>query len=110
MIDWYKVNDLYDEIGAEDFAEVVELFLEEVDDTIQQLRDGVGEAEVEACLHFLKGSALNLGFREFSTLCAMGESKAAAGEPGAVNLDEVVASYDRSKERFLAELKARLAA
>ncbi|WP_457772587.1 Hpt domain-containing protein [Phycobium rhodophyticola] len=104
------MSELHDEIGEEDFAEVVELFLEEVDGTIQELRDGVEEDRVEACLHFLKGSALNLGFREFSTLCASGEARAAGGEPGAVDLGEVVVCYDRSKERFLSELQSRLAA
>ena len=30
MIDWPRVKELKDEIGAEDFGEVVDLFLEEV--------------------------------------------------------------------------------
>ena len=30
MIDWQRVNELRDEVGAEDFEEVVDLFLEEV--------------------------------------------------------------------------------
>ena len=29
MIDWARVSELRDEVGAEDFDEVVELFLEE---------------------------------------------------------------------------------
>ena len=38
MIDWTRVSELRDEVGAEDFDEVVELFLEEVDEAIKILR------------------------------------------------------------------------
>ena len=110
MIDWDKVTELREEIGDEDFAEVVELFLEEVDEAILGLRDGVAQGELESSLHFLKGSALNLGFRAFSTLCADGETAAAGGEYDRVDLSEIIQSYDESKTVFLAELKARLAA
>ena len=110
MIDWNRVSELRDEIGDEDFGEVVELFLEEVDSAIDELRNGLADDSVEESLHFLKGSALNLGFAEFSTLCAAGESKAAAGEANTVDLGNIVLCYDRSKETFLQELDARLAA
>ena len=39
MIDWARVSELRDEVGAEDFDEVVELFLEEVDEAIAALCD-----------------------------------------------------------------------
>lgn len=39
MINWKRVNELRDEIGPEDFAEVVELFLEEVEQVIDKLRE-----------------------------------------------------------------------
>ena len=39
MIDWARVSELRDEVGAEDFDEVVELFLEEVEEAIAALRD-----------------------------------------------------------------------
>ena len=39
MIDWACVSELRDEVGVEDFDEVVELFLEEVDEAIVALRD-----------------------------------------------------------------------
>jgi HPt (histidine-containing phosphotransfer) domain-containing protein len=110
MIDWAKVTELRDEIGAEDFAEVVELFLEEVDEAIGQLRGGLPEEKLECCLHFLKGSALNLGFRAFSDLCSAGESAAAGGDYGAIDVGAVIASYDASKAMFLEEFDGRMAA
>ena len=95
-----------DEVGAEDFEEVVELFLEEVEDTISQL--GAEGRSVEHDLHFLKGSALNLGFGDFSELCRAGEAAAAAGREDTVNLDDVAASYGVSRDAFLTELSEKL--
>ena len=51
MIDWDRVNALRDEVGPEAFAEVVELFLEEVDEKVVPLthaaRDGIDAAAFE---------------------------------------------------------------
>lgn len=102
LINWAKVSELRGEVGAEDFDEVVELFLEEVEATISQL--GADGRSVEHDLHFLKGSALNLGFAEFSELCRSGEAAAAAGDADSVNLYAVVTSYSASKDAFLAGL------
>ncbi|MDQ2090406.1 Hpt domain-containing protein [Marimonas arenosa] len=110
MIDWDKVIELREEIGEEDFAEVVDLFLEEVDEAMTQLRAGLPQEKWECCLHFLKGSALNLGFEAFSTLCASGEVAAASGDHDEIDLAEVITTYDQSKATFLADLKDRLAA
>lgn len=110
MIDWEKVRELRDEIGAEDFSEVVDLFLEEVDEAMSKLRSGIPDEKLECCLHFLKGSALNLGFRAFSDLCARGETAASSGQYGQIELGEIIASYDASKELFVSELDARMAA
>ena len=110
MIDWEKVTELRSEIGEEDFAEVVELFLEEVDEAMGTLRAGLPQEKWECCLHFLKGSALNLGFEAFSTLCAQGEAAAANGLLDEIDMNRVIASYDHSKATFLAELSDRLAA
>lgn len=107
LINWDKVGELRDEVGAEDFDEVVELFLEEVEETILQL--GADGRSVEHDLHFLKGSALNLGFVQFSELCRAGESAAAAGNADSVDLNAVVTSYGASRDVFLAELPKNLA-
>ena len=110
MIDWSKVNELRQEIGDEDFAEVVDLFLEEVEEAMQKLRDGCPNDKLECCLHFLKGSALNLGFDAFSKLCAEGEVAAAQGNGGQIDTGEIIRVYDDSRALFLDELPQRLAA
>ena len=104
MIDWSRVRDLQDEIGAEDFAAVVEIFLEEVDATVTDLDRDRHACALEAQLHFLKGSALNLGFRHFSVLCQEGETAAARGNAHAIDIDRILESYRASRREFLARL------
>ena len=52
MIDWVRVSELRDEVGAEDFDVVVELFLEEVDEAIAALSDLTDLSELEPQCHF----------------------------------------------------------
>lgn len=112
MILWSRVNELRDEVGADDFKEVIDLFLEEVEGVIDRFRtDGDGDrSQLEQELHFLKGSALNLGFSEFSDLCQAGERLSAEGKAETVDLAEIVASYDRSKAAFFDGMQEHLAA
>ncbi len=106
MIDWSRVTELRDEIGAEDFGEVVEIFLEEVETVLDKLRAG-DRNELEQNLHFLKGSALNLGFEQFSTLCQDGERLSSQGQSDGVDLPAVVTLYETSKTNFLTEMETR---
>lgn len=106
MIDWPRVKELREEIGAEDFGEVVEIFLEEVETVLDKLRAG-DRGQLEQDLHFLKGSALNLGFEQFSTLCLEGEREAAEGNSGSVDVASILASFAASKTCFLKELPER---
>lgn len=101
MIDWGRVNDLAAEIGADDLAEVVALFLEEADEVIERITTEAGAGPLEADLHFLKGAALNLGFESFAALCQEGELRAATGDT-AVDLVEICSVYSASKQAFAA--------
>lgn len=109
MIDWGRVKELRDEIGADDFDEVVALFLEEADEVIARIAPSAGAKALEADLHFLKGAALNLGFADFAALCQDGERRAAAGDNG-VNIGPVRDSYQESKITFGLGLARSLAA
>lgn len=110
MIDWDRVQNLRDEIGADAFGEVVELFLDEVDTEIEKLRQPDAGQNLEALLHFLKGSALNLGFADFAGLCHHGERAAATGQRDTIDLNAVLGCYARSKSEFLDGLAQVIAA
>jgi HPt (histidine-containing phosphotransfer) domain-containing protein len=110
MIDWDQVRKLRDEIGADAFGEVVDLFLEEVETEIAKLRAPPPTLDLEAQLHFIKGSALNLGFAEFAELCQRGEAAAAGGQADSVDLTGVLDCFDRSRAAFMASLRSEMMA
>lgn len=104
MIDWERVETLRDDVGGESFNDVVALFLQEVDEVIDRLRQAPDLTVLEQDLHFLKGGALNLGFSGLGALCESGERRAASGHGAAVSLPEVVALYEQSRHVFLERL------
>jgi histidine phosphotransfer protein HptB len=110
MIDWKRVDELRNEIGADDFLEVAGMFLDEADQTIAALSGGLSAREVEGQLHFLKGSALNLGLADLAAICQEGERLAAAGHGATVELTRVVMVYHASKVAFLGGLARDTAA
>ena len=110
MIDWTRVRQLQDEVGAEDFDEVIDLFLEEVGTAIARLEVLQDRSKLGDDLHFLKGSALSLGFKEFSDLCHDGETTSANGCPDSVDVTALIECYHSSKGVFLAEYEHKLVA
>jgi HPt (histidine-containing phosphotransfer) domain-containing protein len=104
MIDWTRAGELRQEIGDDGFAEVVELFLDEVEDVVMRLGSAPTPATYEQDLHFLKGSAWNLGFTHFGALCQDGERRAAKGDGAGVDIGAVIESYGASKAVFMAGL------
>jgi HPt (histidine-containing phosphotransfer) domain-containing protein len=102
MINWERVNELRDEVGSDDFLEVVDLFLEEVEDVIERLKASPDPAAYEADLHFLRGSAVNLGFDELGDVCAKGEKFARQNNPSDFDLTQVFQTYELSMALFLA--------
>lgn len=103
MIDWTRVNELREEVGAEDFDEVVELFLSEVEDRLSTLSANKPLPQIEEDMHFLKGSALNLGFTGFAALCQTAETAAGSGVAWG-DTERVFASYQASKAQFINDL------
>jgi len=100
LISWERVNELRDEVGIEDFREVVAMFLEEVEDTMVRMIAVPDLSRLEDDMHFLKGSALNLGFLEFGDLCQAGEKAASNGEAHTIDLDTIFEAYAASKSVF----------
>ena len=100
MIDWDRIEELRAEIGQEDFGEVVDIFLEEVEEGLARLRAATTAEALAAEFHFLKGSALNLGFQSFSTLCQAGETAASEGSYSKADIDAILSCYEASKKAF----------
>lgn len=101
MIDWDRVAELRDEIGAESFDEVVDLFLTEADAVILRLRADADPKTLESDCHFLKGAALNLGFKTLAAQCQLRETQAATGQKVA-DLTMVYDCYQASRQALLA--------
>lgn len=107
MIDWEQVNILRADLG-EGFDELVEVFLDEMDGAVARLDPSAPPERIAGDLHFLKGSALNLGFAAFAGLCAAGELQAGGG--AWVDLAPIRTSYRDSRLVFLAGLQGDRAA
>lgn len=105
MIDWKRIKTLRDEIGEDDFPEVVEIFIEEVSKMIESLRTAPKLETLGADLHALKGSALNLGFGSFADMCQKGETAAADGRAAEIVIAPILQCYEDSRDIFLAGLE-----
>lgn len=110
MIDWRRVEELREEIGADGFSEVADMFLDEAEQAVQALQSGLAAGEIAAQLHFLKGSALNLGLSELAAICQEGERKAAAGAGGGIDVRQVAAIYRDSRAQLVQRLATDSAA
>lgn len=108
LVDAERVAELRDEIGADEFGEVVEIFLEECDAAVERL-SGAEAGAVEAELHFLRGAAMNLGLAALAAACQRGEAAAGAGEGASVDRAGVVDLYARSRAALLASEESRAA-
>lgn len=109
MIDWDRLRELRSEIGKDEFAEVAAMFLDEADEVVGRLSRTMTARELENTLHFLKGSALNLGFAALAHLCQDGERRAATGDT-AIDVEAVRAAYFASKTALTAGMDQDFAA
>lgn len=109
MIDWTRAEELRREVGEEDFPEVVEIFLEEVDELFDRLSDAASNGTLSDDLHFLKGSAASLGFVGLSALCEAGEHACASGNASEVSVDGLRAEYLAARGIFLERFAPRAA-
>jgi HPt (histidine-containing phosphotransfer) domain-containing protein len=100
-VDLERLTSLRDDIGAEDFADVVLLFFSEIGEKLEQMR-AEPETLSEGDFHFLRGSAANLGFTEMARACAAAEAACTAGSDP--DLKAVTASFDAAQALARAEV------
>lgn len=107
MINWQRTTELAEEVGPESFDEVFDLFIDEVEDALTRLT----ATDIEMLrkqMHFLKGSALNLGFRAVANLCQSAESDVDLKSVANQRIVETRALFQKSKSLFLEEKADKL--
>lgn len=110
MIDWERLAELQADIGTESLAEVVEIFLAEMDATIADLGGHPDSAALADGLHALRGAAANVGFSVLADLAGQGEESARSGRKPADLRDlliDVQGQYGRDRAVLIRELPSR---
>lgn len=100
MINTARIQELKDEVGEDDLFEVIELFCEEVEEVLDDL-GSAESAEIPGHLHFLKGSALNIGLDAVSDLCRTEEQRLKSDPSATADIDAIRAIYATSKDALL---------
>lgn len=80
MIDWARLRELEDSLGAEGLAELVDVFMDEIEEGARRVGSSESARSSEEAFHFLRGSALNLGLAGIAELCQQGERIAGSGD------------------------------
>ena len=86
MIDWKRMAALRHEVGEDEFAPLVELFLDEIEGAIMTMVPNDPD-RMEQRLHFLKGCGLNMGLNAFCRLCDTWERMVATGLGDQLDVD-----------------------
>lgn len=103
MIDQSRLDELRAEIGSEDLAEVIGMFCEEVEEALSKL-GGTSAEDTVNHLHFLKGSALNIGLTSVSDLCRSEELRLRQDPTAQPDIDAIKSAYAHTKPALLDSL------
>lgn len=103
MIDQARVAELRDEVGSDDLVEVVQLFCEEVEETLQRLASHPASGLADD-LHFLKGSALNIGMTEVGRLCQSAEMTLRTDPAAVPDIADIALAFRKSRQALYLEL------
>ena len=109
MINWARIEELFEDFGADGFADVAEVFIEEVTESLDRLSAAQDPDSLRAEFHFLKGAALNLGFDDISRLCAEGEERATRQQPCTAQKAQVLTQMPATCKTFMQQWPTRLA-
>lgn len=97
MIDRSRIAELKEEVGEDDFAEILDLFFEEIAGRLANLNATDPPERLAENLHALKGSALNIGFAKFADTCLAAEADVLQGTIAPDLVPRLVADFDSSK-------------
>jgi len=108
MIDQSRLKELEEDFGAEELAEIVDAFIDEAKETLDELRSlgtGSDPNAVARHLHFLKGCARNVGATELGNMCEALEAESGDNVPSEI-VEKIAADLDSVRNWFQAELSA----
>jgi histidine phosphotransfer protein HptB len=105
MIRWERYEELRQEVGDEDLAEIVDLFLAELEEAMTAMMSVPVAGLTADAFHSLKGSCLNIGFDGLASLCAVAESAVISGKADAIDRDLIAETYTASRAGFLGRLR-----
>jgi HPt (histidine-containing phosphotransfer) domain-containing protein len=100
MLNETRIKELKTEVGEDDFIEVVELFCEEVEDILNTL-PATARVSLPEKLHFLKGSALNIGLDVVGDLCRAEELRLGSDPDAMPDIEAIRKAYVASKNALL---------
>lgn len=99
MIDWDRIAELTTEVGEGELAELLDIFFEEVEETIENLLTDTGPIDAET-MHFLKGSAANIGMSELKMLCEAAETALAFSPQSNVDLTSIDIAFRKARQEL----------
>ena len=100
MLDTIRIAELKAEVGEDDFAEVVALFCEEVEEVLAELHL-VAPDKILGSIHFLKGSAQNIGLARVGEICLEEERRLRADPDLRPDVARIREAYAASKIQLL---------
>ncbi len=95
MLNLTRIAELKAEVGEDDFAEVFDIFCEEVEEVLDALPT-IPQAELPGKLHFLKGSALNIGLDAVGERCRLEEKKLSEDPEATPDISEIRRLFSES--------------
>ena len=100
MIDWDRILELTAEVGEDGITEIIEIFLEEMDEALEELAALSDASQIADKLHFLKGSAQNIGLTDTGRLCERLEADAKSGDAPPTDVAAIRNSIDKAKQEL----------
>lgn len=103
MIDHARLAELMEEVGGDDLAEVIGLFCEEVEETLDRLGRHASPTLADD-LHFLKGSALNIGMSDVGEMCRLAEQSLRADPSVPPDIDAIAQAFQQARQALYREM------
>ena len=105
MIDRERLAELRHEVGTDDLTEVIALFCEEVEETLDRIISHPS-ASLGDDLHFLKGSALNIGMSEVGQLCLEAEKAWRKDASSPPDIAPIAQAFRKARQALYLEVDA----